>query len=140
MDLWFSQWSQALGQAIAIYGTKTGQNGHGHRSSAEYLMLQPIYFSGDSRGSFGFINDQNGDNNIVSWGTEIQAQTWFTLKVYYNHNEQKYYTYADNTLYGEFTVVRNTQIFTEINNILFMSPDVSGKAKNVVLHSGVAIL
>ena len=81
MDLWFSQWSQALGQAIAIYGTKTGQSGHGHRTSAQYLMLQPIYFSGDSRGSFGFINDQNGDNDIVSWGTETQGQTWFTLKV-----------------------------------------------------------
>ena len=140
MDLWFSQWSSALGQAIAIYGTKAGQSGHGHRTSAEYLMLQPIYFSGDSRGSFGFINDQNGDNNIVSWGTEIQAQTWFTLKIYYNHNEQKYYTYADNVLVGEFTVVRNTQIFTEINNILWMAPDVSGKAKNVVLQSGIAIL
>ena len=73
-------------------------------------------------------------------GSVIQAQTWFTLKVVFNHTEQKYYTYADNNLYGEFTVVRNTQIFTEINNILWMSPDVSGKAKNVVLHSGVAIL
>ena len=141
MDLWFSQWSSALGQSIAIYGTKAGQSGHGHRTSAQYLMLQPIYYSGDHRGSYGFINDQQGDYTVVSWGTQsISAQTWFTLKIHYNHNEQKYYIYVDDILYGEWSIVRSTHVFTEINNILWMSPDVSGKAKNVVLHSGVAIM
>ena len=141
MDLWFSQWSSALGQSIAIYGTKAGQSGHGHRTSAQYLMLQPIYYSGDHRGSYGFINDQQGDYTVVSWANSvIQAQTWFTLKIHYNHNEQKYYIYVDDILYGEWSIVRSTHVFTEINNILWMSPDVSGKAKNVVLHSGVAIM
>ena len=88
-----------------------------------------------------FINDQNGDITIATFNNSvIQAQTWFTLNIYYNHNEQKYYIYADDNLYGEWTIVRSTHVFTEINNILWMSPDVSGKAKNVVLHSGVAIL
>ena len=104
-------------------------------------MLQPIYYSGDHRGSYGFINDQQGDYTVVSWGTQsIAAQTWFTLKIHYNHNEQKYYIYVDDILYGEWSIVRSTHVFTEINNILWMSPDVSGKAKNVVLHSGVAIM
>ena len=104
-------------------------------------MLQPIYYSNDNRGAFGFINDQQGDYTVVSWANSvIQAQTWFTLKIHYNHNEQKYYIYVDDILYGEWSIVRSTHVFTEINNILWMSPDVSGKAKNVVLHSGVAIM
>ena len=140
MDLWFSQWSQAVGQAIAIYGTKQGQSGHGHRTSAQYLMLQPIYYP-SSGSPHAFINDQQGDQTIATWDHQaIPAQTWFTLKIYYNHNEQKYYTYFDDILYGEWNIVRSTHVFTEINNILWMSPDIPGKAKNVVLHSGVAIM
>ena len=139
MDLWFSHWSSALGQSIARYGTKQGQSGHGHRTSAQYLMLNMYYPSSGSPQVF--INDQNGDITIATFNNSvIQAQTWFTLKIYYNHNEQKYYIYADDTLYGEWTIVRSTHVFTEVNNILWMSPDISGKAKNVILHDGIAIL
>ena len=137
MDLWFSQWSSALGQSIAIYGTKAGQSGHGHRTSAQFLMLNLYYPSNGSPRIF--INDQNGDITIATFSDQsLASQTWYTLKIHYNHNEQKYYTYFDDILYGEWNIVRSTHVFTEINNILWMSPDISGKAKNVVLHSGVA--
>ena len=86
-----------------------------------------------------FINDQNGDITIATFSDQsLASQTWYTLKIYYNHNEQKYYTYFDDILYGEWNIVRSTHVFTEINNILWMNPDIPGKAKNVVLHSGVA--
>ena len=56
------------------------------RASAQYLKLQRIYFSSDNRRSFGFINDQQGDHtSVTSNGNVIQAQTWFTLKIYYDH-------------------------------------------------------
>ena len=67
----------------------------------------------------------------------ISSSTYFTLKVRYDTTQSQYNVYVNNALQGSYTVIRETQKYTRLNQLLIMSPDVNQKHRNVKLYEGI---
>ena len=130
IDLWVSNWSSTHGQGLALYGGKTNYP-NGSRTAAQYLMFNLYYPSSSHPVGVPhiFLNDQNGDVTMATL-TGISSSTYFTLKVQYDATQSQYSVYVNNTLQGSYTVIRETQKYTRLNQLLIMSPDVDQKWKN----------
>ena len=83
-----------------------------------------------------FLNDQNGDVTMATV-SGISSSTYFTLKVRYDTTQSQYNVYVNNALQGSYTVIRETQKYTRLNQLLIMSPDVNQKHRNVKLYEGI---
>ena len=90
-----------------------------------------------SGSSILFLNDQSGQPNIASDLTGIQDQTWFTLKVTFEHTSSVYTAYVNDVLQGSLATTRDTQKMVEINQILIMSSDTPSKIRNVYVYDGI---
>ena len=138
IDLWVSNWSSAHGQGLALYGGKTNYP-DGSRTAVQYLMFN-LYYPSSSHPNGGvphiFLNDQNGDVTMATV-SGISSSTCFTLKVRYDTTQSQYNVYVNNAFQGSYTVIRETQKYTRLNQLLIMSPDVNQKHRNVKLYEGI---
>ena len=112
-----------------MHGSREGAS-NGHRTTASYLMVN--YYYDNTLGSTVFVNDQSGTNWIAT-SMSGASQTWFTFKLTFEQSTSVYTAYVDDVFQDRFTVVRNTQRFLSCKNLLFMSPDVDLKYRNLYL-------
>ena len=81
-----------------------------------------------------FINDQGGTNWLATNMTGQADATWFKFSVEYS-NVGTYKMFINGIQQGStFNIVRDTQKFTSVKNILHMSPDTFTRTRNVYLY------